>query len=232
MRKDLSSRSGPDDWDANIHYKDARVAESYDAVRFSSVPGKIFNEREKRIIKDAASSSVPQNATIADIPCGTGRLAEPLLDAGYRVHGMDISAEMLDVARSRLRRFGDAFSIEVADAKKFARSHVQYGAVLCARVLMHFELPEQIEFLRGVAQLTSGVVIINHSFSSPYQRFRRLVKRLLGHAASARFPVTSHQLAELLRGAGLEEVRRYRLNPLISEAIYIVARPTNKGPTR
>lgn len=229
MTRELNSHGGNGNWDANVHYKDTRVAKDYDAVRFSSLPGRIFNERERRIIRAAAASCVANGATIADIPCGTGRLAEPLLEAGYRVHGMDISAEMLSVASERLGRFGEAFSSEVADAKALDRSHPQYGAVLCARVLMHFELDEQIEFLRGVAQLTSGPVIINHSFSSPYQRLRRSVKRMLGHAPPARFPVTSSQLAELLSQAGLEEVRRFRLNPLISEAIYVVARPKGAG---
>jgi 2-polyprenyl-3-methyl-5-hydroxy-6-metoxy-1,4-benzoquinol methylase len=229
MDQELNSRGGDDDWDANVHYKDTLVAENYDAVRFSSFPGRIFNEKERRIILAAAASCVAKGATIADMPCGTGRLAEPLLEAGYRVHGMDISAEMLSVASQRLRRFGDAFSTEVADAKAINRSHNQYGAVLCARVLMHFLLEEQIEFLRGVARLTSGPVIINHSFSSPYQRLRRSAKRFLGHAPPARFPVTSRQLGELLSKAGLEEVRRYRLSSLISEAIYIVARPASKS---
>lgn len=232
MRKDLRSGNGFDNWDANTHYRDSRVAESYDAIRFSSLPGRVFDSLERRTIRKAVCSFVPRDATIADIPCGTGRLAEPLLDAGYRVHGMDISPEMLNIARNRLRRFGDAFSFEVADAAKLDRSHVQYDAVLCARVLMHFELPEQIEFLRGVAQLTSGVVIVNHSLSAPYQRVRRLLKRLLRHAAPARFPVTSRQIDRLLSQGGLEEVRRYRLNSLISEAIYIVARPTQKQATR
>jgi len=232
MTEDLKPYSRSDNWDANIHYKDAAVAQSYDAVRFSSLPGKVFNDRERSIIRDAAISFVANGTTIADIPCGTGRLAEPLLEAGYRVHGMDISAEMLTVAATRLSRFGDAFTSEVADAMKLDRSHTQYGAVLCARVLMHFELAEQIQFLRGVAQLTSGVVIINHSFSSPYQGFRRMVKRLLRHAAPARFPVTSGQMTTLLREAGLEEVRRYRLNSLISEAIYVVARPAKTRAAR
>lgn len=231
MQNNVKSPIGTENWDANIHYKDADVAESYDAVRFASVAGKVFNDRERRIVQGAAKSFVAPGATIADIPCGTGRLAEPLLAAGYRVHGMDISAEMLNVARNRLRRFGDAFSVEVADAKALGASHIKYDAALCARVLMHFELPEQIAFLRGVAKVTSGVVIINHSYSSPYQRFRRLIKRSLGHAAPARFPINIAQLKQLLRESGLEEVRRYRLNSLISEAIYIVARPISSRTT-
>ena len=211
-------------WDANEHYRNQAVAANYDSSRFSSLPGRVFNSMEQRIILHAFSM-VPRGAAIADLPCGTGRLAEPLLEAGFHVHGIDMSEAMLDVASHRLARFEDKFTREVVDAKTLNRSHEQYAAVLCARVLMHFELEEQIAFLRGVAQLTAGPIVINHSLSSRYLRARRALKRSLGHQAPARFPVTSAEIDKLLAGAGLREVRRYRLNRIISEAVYIVAEP-------
>ena len=219
----MKPANGPD-WDANAHYKNDRIAKEYDAVRFSSVAGRVFNDLERRTVVKAFAG-VPSGARLADIPCGTGRLAEPLLAVGYKVHGMDISAEMLDVAAGRLSRFGSAFSTEVADAKTLTRSHDQFDAVLCARVLMHFELDEQIEFLRGVTQITRGPIVINHSFSSPYQRFRRGVKRALGNQPPARHPVTESDIARLLTACRLKEARRFRLNALVSEAIYLVAVP-------
>jgi 2-polyprenyl-3-methyl-5-hydroxy-6-metoxy-1,4-benzoquinol methylase len=212
------------DWDANVHYQADDVAGRYDAERFSSLAGRVFNDRERRLVV-GAFARLGGGATIADIPCGTGRLAEPLLAAGYRVHGMDISAQMLGVAARRLARFGAAFTIEVADAKRITADAKTFDGVLCARVLMHFELAEQIEFLRGVAKLTRGVVVINHSYDSPYQRLRRKVKRLLGHQAPARHPIDDRGIAALLDGAGLRELRRIRLNRVVSEAVYIVAEP-------
>lgn len=211
-------------WDANEHYRNKEIAADYDGSRFSSLPGRVFNSMEQKVILQAFSV-VPRGAAIADLPCGTGRLAEPLLEAGFQVHGMDISDSMLDVASHRLARFGNKFTREVVDAKILNRSHDQYAAVLCARVLMHFVLEEQITFLRGVVQLTAGRIVINHSLSTAYLRVRRAFKRLLGHQPPARFPVTSEEIAKLLAGAGLREVRRYRLNRLISEAVYIVAEP-------
>ncbi len=212
-------------WDANEHYKDTNVATEYDSVRFSGIPGRVFNHWERSVIL-RAFHDIPDGSHIGDLPCGTGRLAESLLKVGYKVHGMDISSDMLEVAAQRLQRFDDAFTTEVVDAKKdLTGKRVKYDAILCARVLMHFELPEQIEFLRGVTKITSSIVVINHSLNSPYQRFRRFVKRVLGHQESARHPVTASEIKVLLAGAGLREVRHYRLNRLISEAIYIVAVP-------
>ena len=227
--KPVDRPSAPD-WDANAHYQDLRVATDYDAQRFTSLAGRVFNDLERRLIV-RAFAAIRAGGRIADVPCGTGRLAEPLLAAGYRVHGMDISQQMLDVAARRLSRFGDAFTTEVANAKELLPSSTPFDGALCARVLMHFALDEQIEFLRGVAQLTHGIVVINHSFSSPYQRFRRGAKRALRHQAPARHPVSNGEISRLLSGAGLRELKRYRLNPMVSEAVYIVAAPDGRSGT-
>src|SRR5689334_7578524 len=97
MTEDNADRLRKPTWNANAHYQDEKVASEYDAVRFSSVAGRVFNTLERNAVV-SAFASLPRGARIADIPCGTGRLAEPLLEAGFRVHGMDISAQMLGVA--------------------------------------------------------------------------------------------------------------------------------------
>ena len=211
------------DWDATQHYKNATVASEYDRVRFSSLAGRVFNTREKNIIR-ACFAEIPLETVILDFPCGTGRLAETLLHSGRRVHGADISGEMLGVAKERLARYGARFSTEVIDAFNKSDKEAKYEATLCARVLMHFPLETQIQFLKGVVSNTKKIVVINHSLNSPYQRFRRWVKKLLGHQPPARHPVTDSEIKRLLAESGLIEVRRVRMNSLISEAVYIVAK--------
>lgn len=223
-------------WKADDYYKSNDVATEYDKSRFSSIPGRIFNHLEKRIISNCFSG-LTKGQTIADAPCGTGRLAEMLLADGYRVHGIDISEAMLLVAQQRLRAYQSAFTIEVSDVKKLPLGESTYDAALCARVLMHFALDEQVAFLAGVASLSRSTVVINHSLDSAYQRFRRRVKGLLSRQEPARFPTSDANIKVLLERAGLREVKRYRLFPPISEAVYIVAEkihapaePRNRHP--
>jgi predicted TPR repeat methyltransferase len=209
-------------WNPDEHYKSHRVAAEYDKRRFSSISGRVFNYLEKRMVgKCFQGAAKPQK--IVDVPCGTGRLAEALLKQGHSVHGVDISDEMLHVARQRLDVYGSRFTTEVADVKHLPAEVPTYDGALCARVLMHFTLDQQIEFLIGVARLSRSVVVINHSLDSGYQRFRRGFKRLLGHQESALHPVSNKDIKVLLKNAGLREVKRRRLLPIISEAVYIVA---------
>ena len=215
-------------WDPTQLYQNEDVAEGYDAERFSRLSGRIFNSMEKRLIVNAFSD-LPAGSLIADIPCGTGRLAEPLLEAGFSVHGMDISDEMLSVARRRLQRFGASFTTEVADARELKPRPEPFEGALCARVLMHFSMNEQIAFLKGVTTLASTRVVLTQSYDSSYQRLRRKLKKLLGHQPPAQYPVDNADIDVLLDGAGLRERRRLRLARAISEAICIVAEPVTSG---
>lgn len=209
-------------WVPEDNYQSRASAVEYDKVRFTSLSGRVFNFLEKRAIAKCFSG-LAKGKTIVDIPCGTGRLAETLLNAGYKVHGMDISAEMLEVAKKRLKFADSRFTTEVADAKKTDGEHASYDAALCARVLMHFPLAGQIEFLKGVARLSESVVVINHSLDSGYHRLRRRFKGVLGHQPSANFPITNRDIKSLLQASGLRETKRYRLLSPISEAVYLVA---------
>lgn len=213
------------DWDPTTHYDETAVAERYDRERFSSLAGRAFNALEKHHIRKAFKQ-VSRAATIVDLPCGTGRFAEVLLDEGFRVVGIDISPPMLEVARRKLQRFGARFEARVADVRELAKQEKKrYDVALCARVLMHFPLGEQIEFLRSVVELTKARVVFTQSLSTPYQRLRRRIKRLLGNQAPAMYPITEMELKTLLAGAGLKEVSRVRPMALLSEAIYVIAEP-------
>ena len=218
----MSNKVKNQDWNPAEHYKDTKVATQYDQVRFSSLSGRIFNKLEKEIIKNCFQD-LPRDTLILDLPCGTGRLAEVLLELGFRIHGADISAEMLQEAKKRLLKYENLFETEVVDVFALTNTNRKFEAALCARVLMHFPIEDQIRFLCGVSSLVRSRVVINHSLNSPYQRFRRWIKKILGHPKSVNYPVTNVEIRTLLEEAGLVEIGRKRINPLISEAIYIVA---------
>jgi ubiquinone/menaquinone biosynthesis C-methylase UbiE len=45
--------------------------------------------------------ALPVGARILDVPCGQGRHAHPLAEAGFNVDGLDFSADLLAIARKR-----------------------------------------------------------------------------------------------------------------------------------
>lgn len=217
-------------WNPVEHYKDVQVAERYDAKRFSSIPGRLFNALEKASLRRALKG-IPVDTHFIDIPCGTGRLAEVLLNMGFRVTGIDISPAMLHVANRKLARFGDRFDTIVHDARDLKALGMTFDAALIARVLMHFPLDQQIEFVQGVTEVTRGPIVLSQSLETRYQILRRRVKKLLGHRPSAAYPISPADLARLLAACGLKEERRFRAMPLLSEAVIVkAARVGGSGP--
>ncbi|SDZ01185.1 class I SAM-dependent methyltransferase [Nitrosomonas sp. Nm58] len=81
-----------------------------------------------------------RDAVVLDFLCGTARLAKELLESGLRIHGADISAEMLEVAKERLFGYGGRGNTEVMDVFELTGNDQQFEAVICTRVLMHFLL--------------------------------------------------------------------------------------------
>jgi ubiquinone/menaquinone biosynthesis C-methylase UbiE len=209
-------------WDPREHYKDLRVAEAYDRTRFSGLAGWTFDRLERRALLRALRD-LPAGSEIIDIPCGTGRLAQAMLGAGHHVTGIDISQAMLDEAVKKLAPFGTRFTTKLGDAMRLPSPEQPFGAAVCARILMHLPLDQQIEFLRGVARQTRGVVVFNQSYNSGYQRTRRRIKRLLGHPASVAYPLSETDIERLLNGAQLREIRRLWVAPPVSEAFILVA---------
>lgn len=75
---------------------------------------------------------------------------------------------------------------------------------------MHFPLSEQIKFLSGVVQLTKNQIVLTQSLSTPYHRLRRRIKGIFLSSSPAAYPINNQELKELLAGAGLIEIKRYR----------------------
>jgi 2-polyprenyl-3-methyl-5-hydroxy-6-metoxy-1,4-benzoquinol methylase len=213
----------PGQWDPEQHYKNTDVAKNYDDERFSGLGGKIYIAREKRALRKALADVAP-GSTIVDLPTGTGRIAEFLLEEGYKVVGMDVSPEMLQVAQQRLERFGDQFTTKVTNAFELTASDPTYDAALCARVLMHFPVDQQIQFLTGVKTLTDGPIIFTQSYVTPYQRLRQMLKRLIGIGSYVMYPLAPKDLDTLLTGAGLRLERKHWVARAVGEAVIFVCR--------
>lgn len=211
-------------WDPTRHYQDAAVAANYDRTRFSSLAGRLFNFLDRRAVRSALAD-LPDGSTVADMPCGTGRLAEVALALGLRVHGVDIAPEMLAVARRRLARFDERFTAAAADIRSIDGT-CRFDAVLSARFLMHFPPDEQTALVGALSRVAGRRLVLTHGIDAPLHRLRRALKRATGLFQNpAVFPVTEAQLSQMLAAAGFRETRRHRVLPLLSEAVVIVAEP-------
>jgi glycine/sarcosine N-methyltransferase len=76
---------------------------------------------------------LPSDARLLDAGCGTGRHAVALAGRGYRVTGLDASADLVAVARQRAG--AAAVTFVTADLTALPAAPPQYDAILCRGVL-------------------------------------------------------------------------------------------------
>ena len=99
---------------------------------------------------------VGAQARILELACGTGRVALPLLRAGFRVTGLDNSAQMVEMARQKLAIEPDEVrkrgSFIEADMRDFHLKDEQFDLIFIALNSFQHLLTQadQLSFLRAV----------------------------------------------------------------------------------
>jgi SAM-dependent methyltransferase len=81
---------------------------------------------------------------IVDLGCGTGSLAVLLAEHGSRVFGVDISGNMIRLARAKARAAGVAVDFVRGDAADPPFAEASFDLVLARHVLWAFENPDAV----------------------------------------------------------------------------------------
>jgi ubiquinone/menaquinone biosynthesis C-methylase UbiE len=186
-------------------YRDPRIIARYD-LRYADLPGRASNARVIRAVLRALAP-LPRGARVLDLPCGTGRLFAPLRDAGWRVHGVDLSLDMLHAIPGALRATG--VPLLAADVRALPFRAGSFDAAVCLRFLQLLEPAERVEVLRALARVTRGPLVAVYSPHHTWKDATRALRRWLGwrRADRARWIPWSAIRAEIA-AAGLVCTRR------------------------
>jgi SAM-dependent methyltransferase len=113
-----------------------RAAPGYDASFGRNPVGLVF----RHVVQHRLLRLFPPGARVLDLGCGTGSDALALAEAGRRVHGVDVSAGMIEQARGRAAgAMAERLSFEVRAvetlgelAGPFDGAYSDHGALNCA----------------------------------------------------------------------------------------------------
>ncbi len=189
-------------------YFDAH-ARSFDSIylddsRFS----RWFNHTFRQAIYDRFRIALQASGDLSgkevlDIGCGSGRYAVEYAKRGAsRVIGIDLSSDMLDLARGLAAREGVVAQCEFRQGDFATLDFAErFDIVLAMGVFDYIEAPHA--FLRKMTQVSRGLVIASFpGKSSVRMYFRRLRYRLRNCPV---FFYSQSELEEIVRSAGLSE---------------------------
>ncbi len=100
--------------------------------------------------------------TICDAGCGVGSLAIPLAESGAKVYASDISAKMVEEAKSKSsllnQGYQDRLSFSVQDLEQLTG---RYNTVICLDVLIHYSQKDIAKMISHLAELSQDRLILS-----------------------------------------------------------------------
>jgi SAM-dependent methyltransferase len=142
-----------------------RIAEVYDAF-YNEMPG---SERAPDLLAELAG-----DGPALELGVGTGRVALPLAEKGIQVHGIDASAAMVDVLRSKPG--GSSIAVTMGDMKDVDAPAGRYSLVFVVfnTFFALLEQEDQIACFGNVAKrLQPGGRFLLHCFVPDLERYDR-----------------------------------------------------------
>lgn len=190
-------------------YADPRMAETFDAARFSGPIGRLLAETQEQVI--AGFLSPLQGSRILDVGTGTGRAAIALARRGAVVTGVDASAEMLAVATRRATEAAVPVAFVHGDAHGLDFPDASFDAVVCLRVLMH--TPDWRQSIGELCRVARHRVVVDYpalSSAAALQAVARHVVHRFGARVEAYRVFSDAALRRALAAHGFRIVGSHR----------------------
>jgi SAM-dependent methyltransferase len=159
--------------------------------------------------------------TVVDLGCGTGENILPLVDRRARVIGIDISPDLLELARQRLQNAHREATLKIGSAYDTGLDPGSVDAIFCIALVHHLDIGRvRDEMLRILTK--NGVVVLKEPIRlSKTYGFLRSLLPARENISEFEHPLTREELATITEHFEAQETRYFRLPwlPLVARVL-------------
>lgn len=141
-----------------------------------------------------------RGARLLDAGCGTGALAVEAARRGAQVLAIDLSPTLVSLARERTPDIRGDGRIDFRSGDMLDAALGQFDYVVGMDSLIHYQAPDAVKVLAGLAQRTSTALIFTFAPSNPALEVFKAVGKLFprGDRSPTIVPVSEKRLHRLL----------------------------------
>ena len=165
---------------------------------------------ERHIVRAAMNGYPLTPLSVADIPCGTGKLSQVLTDCNLRIVGGDVSAQMISIARGYDSRDRSIVDFVRLDAVNCPFKDSTFNYVITLR-LMH-RVPREVRrhVIAEAARISKDHVIISYGINSHFQNIRSKLRRMfVKDPLYLSFGVSKIEIEKEIAEAGLHIMKAF-----------------------
>lgn len=148
---------------------------------------------------------------MVDLGCGKGENLVPLAKRGGHVVGVDLSPELVEIARRRLDAAGVKAEARVGSAYATGLPDESADIVFCIALVHHLNISQVCSEMQRILK-KSGFIVISEPvrFSQSYDRVRKLLPKRR-NISEYEHPLTKSEFDCLTTDFSVENVRYFRL---------------------
>ena len=154
------------------------IARGYEARR--GVHEKWRREQE---ILAGIICDLPDDVSVLDIPCGTGRLFHFFAERSAKVEALDISDDMLKEARAKHAESGGDITIGRGDIFQIEMPDMSVDTAFAIRIMNRIGIDDVSQALKELQRVAQRQIVFNLRIDSGNKRYRHAVPMSLVHGA-------------------------------------------------
>lgn len=206
--------------DTRRHYQDDEVAKQYHEqfAEFSlrNITHLLVAKAEQRAVGRLLSSIRNDVTSIADIPCGTGKMVTFMGTMAVPAFGGDVSGSMLRIAKESARHSAPNMRFIRLDITRMPFPDGAFDAVVCLRLLHRVPTDVKKAALKELRRVTRRYAVVSYGLETVWHALRRRLRTVVSRGNTIPYGLTPSAMQTLFTEAELRVARKVSPLPMLS----------------